>query len=65
MTPEQKAAFVNAQAICAMIERAAMTWDNNAEIDAKRPVKWRHADFMNLQHKYLIGHNAVLDFFRS
>jgi len=64
MTSEQKAAFINAQCTCAMIERAAMTWQNNKDIQEKRPPRYGYGDFMELQEKYLIGHNQVVEFFR-
>lgn len=65
MTPEQAAAFVNAQSACALMERAAMTWQNNADNAARKPMTFSAADFMALQEKYCIGHNAVLQCFQD
>lgn len=65
MTPEQAAAFVNAQAACALMERAAMTWQNNSDNVARKPLTYGAKDFMALQDKYCISHNAVLQCFQD
>lgn len=65
MTPEQKAAFINAQSACALCERAAMTWQNNADVTAKKPLTFSGEDFMGLIDKYQIGHNSVVLFFHD
>lgn len=64
MTPEQAAAFVIAQAACAMAEIAGMqaqdrAWEK-AGVDTYSDVNYRA-----VINKYCIGHNAVLQCFQD
>lgn len=61
MTREQAAAFIIAQAACAMAEVAAMQARN-----AANPHRPTHPpeDFEAVPDRYGIGHNAVLTFFQ-
>jgi hypothetical protein len=66
MSDEQKAAFIIAQAACANAEIAAMQARNFADLcipNNPNPPFYKHDDFMAVQEKYLIGHNAVISFF--
>lgn len=63
MTPEQKAAFVIAQAACAMAELAAMLATNAAHAGSYKPNGPK--EFVELTDRFLIGHNAVIEFFRQ
>ena len=58
MTPEQKAAYVIAQAACAVIEALGLQADNQGPIHGKK-------DFDALIEKYGIYHNAVLGEFHQ
>jgi hypothetical protein len=60
MTPEQQAAYINAQAACALAEIAAMQAAN-----ASRPGTHSASEFEDLIQKYGIHHNAVLSFFHG
>lgn len=65
MTPEQKAAFINAQASAATCERMAMAWQNLADTAANRPLTYSYADFMALIDRYQLGYNDVVGFFHG
>lgn len=54
-----RAAFVIAQAACMHAELAAMQAANRAN-PAQPPYKER--DFLDLPNKYLVGHNAVIEY---
>ena len=60
MTPEQKAAYVNSQAACALIEAMAMTTENN-----QSPYDRLHKKqvFEALIDKYGLQGNAVTALF--
>ena len=65
MTPEQQAAFIHAQAACAMIECAGMQAANrHAELSGQHP-PYGHQDFLNIMKSCLVGHNEVLTFFQG
>lgn len=63
MTPEQQAAFIMAQIVCAQIEMNAMLAHDNQEPDPQH--HYSHKDYMALQDKYVVGHNAVISFFQG
>jgi hypothetical protein len=62
MGPEQRAAFVIAQAACANAEIAAMQAENAARLAAGLSQAYSEKAFMNVPDKYLIGHNAVISY---
>ena len=62
MTPEQKAAFVNAQAACALAEIAAMQAANQHRLSLGQSIAYDEDAFIAVQNNYLIGHNAVIEF---
>lgn len=71
MTPEQAAAFVIAQAACAVAEMEAMKRGNadaefcRAETGAPRFPPYSADDFRAVIDKYCIGHNSVLQAFQD
>ena len=58
-------AFVIAQAACANAEIAAMTAENNIRIERGEAIAYDEEQFMAIQDRYLIGHNAVLEYLRD
>ena len=63
MTPEQQAAYVNAQAASALIEMYAMCSTNHERMIRNEALAYDEKAFLELQSKYCIGHNAVLGLF--
>ena len=63
MTPEQKAAYIYAQAIAALCEREAMKAENLLREQQGRSPAYGQHDFMGLINKYGISHNAIIDTF--
>lgn len=59
MTPEQKAAYVNAQAVSAMAEILGMHWQNKSALLNGAGVRFHQEDFLEVIEKYGIHHNAV------
>jgi hypothetical protein len=65
MTPEQAAAFINAQAACANAEIAAMQTHNKLYWEYDHIAKHTAEDFECIIDKYGISHNAVLTLFEQ
>ena len=65
MTPEQKAAFVIAQAMDMHTRAIGMQARNDMEIAHGREPVYKEADFARLTENYSLGHNALIDFFRD
>ena len=65
MTPEQSAAYVNAQAACALAEMCSMEVANVERQMKGHMIAYDEKAFMDLQNKYCIGHNAVLEMFQQ
>lgn len=65
MTPEQAAAFINAQTVCAHSELAAMQEANHARAQMGEAHAYDEAAFRAVQDQFCIGHNAVLGLFRE
>jgi len=65
MTPEQAAAYVNAQAACVVAEVAAMQRSNDDHARRGLNQPFDDADFSALIDRYCVGHNAVLALFQS
>ena len=59
MTPEQKAAMVNAQVACAQIEAASMVAENMRRQHRGEAMAYNEKDFMGLIDKYGLGWNTV------
>jgi len=64
MTPEQTAAYVHAQAACAMAELFSMLAANTERQRQGLSPTYDEEAFIALQDRYCIGHNAVLGLFQ-
>lgn len=65
MTPEQKAAFVFAQAACAMAEVAGMQAANAARQYAGQLPQYRGEDFIDVTRRHGLSASAVVEFLSS
>lgn len=65
MTPEQQAAFIIAQAACAMAEIAAMQAENQMRSHRGETIAYVEGDFRDAIERNVIGHNAVLTLFHG
>lgn len=65
MTDEQKAAFIQSQAACAIAEIAAMQAENQVRLSRGEAQAYDEEAFMSVQRTYVISHNAVIEFMRS
>ena len=65
MTPEQQAAYVNAQAASALIEMYAMNALNHERMMENKALAYDEEAFLKLHTKYCIGHNDVLGLFHE
>jgi hypothetical protein len=64
MTPEQKAAYISAQCVCAYSEIAAMEAANKERESKGFSLAYGEEAFLEVQNKYCLGANDVLGFFR-
>ena len=62
MTPEQKAAFIIAQAACATAEIAGMQAANQYRAWCNSAPEYYETDFAAVIERNVIGHNAVIAF---
>ena len=65
MTPEQKAAYINGQVACALIEMESMKAENEAAKLRGDPPGYLRDDFLELIEKYAIAHNSTLGIFHE
>ena len=65
MDREQRLAFVQAQCVCAAIEMEAMKAENQLRESSGHAPAYGEDAFQDLIGKYLIGHNAVIEFLRE
>ena len=63
MTPEQKAAFINAQAVSALARIAGMQADNAYRIQANVAPYYNMDDFNKVPDEFGLGHNTLISFF--
>ena len=63
MTPEQKAAFINAQVVCATAEIEGMKALNVYRESRGETIAYDENAFVDVPDKYGISHNAVIMFF--
>jgi hypothetical protein len=63
MTPEQKVAYIQAQAVSALAAIESMKAANTERADQGYAQAYDEKDFINVQTEYLIGHNSVIEFF--
>ena len=64
-TIEARAAFVNSQVACAMIELEAMKALNSERAMRGENIAYDEAAFLALQDKYGLGHNTVIQYLRD
>lgn len=65
MTPEQQAAFIISQSVCAIIEMAGMQAANQQRLLNNESVRYTEQDFLSIIETNVVGHNAVIGFFRQ
>lgn len=65
MTPEQQAAYIISQTVCALIEAMGMQGSNLAMELGQNFKPYMKADFEALLEKYGIHHNAVISFIQG
>ncbi len=65
MTNEQKAAYVNSQSVCALIEAMGMAAENQQRAHRGESAAYVEGAFTDLIEKYGIYHNAVLTTFQD
>jgi len=63
VTPEQKAAYIQAQAACAMADIAGMQAENTYRENRGETTAYDEASFAEIPNRYGIHHNAVVGFF--
>ena len=65
MTPEQKAAYINAQAVCTQAEIAGMVAENMQREHLGQSMAYDDKAFLDVVDKYCVSHNAVLTLFQQ
>ena len=65
MTPEQAAAYVQAQTACAMADIASMHAENRVREQQDHTHAYGAEDFLAIPDHYQISHNAVCELFRE
>lgn len=65
MTPEQKAAYIIAQAACAMAEIEGMKAENMQRQQRGESMAYVEDDFIGIPDKYGIHDNAVIGLFHD
>lgn len=63
MTSEQKAAFIIAQAACAVAKIAGMQVENQIAFAGGLEIRYRKEHFDAVANYGVLGHNAVITFF--
>lgn len=58
-------AFIQSQVACAMAEIEAMKAANQACEYRGESQDYTEQDFRNIESKYMIGHNAVIEYLRG
>jgi hypothetical protein len=65
MTPEQKAAYIIAQAICALAEIEGMKTTNRMRERRGETIAYSEEEFFSVSEKYNLHHNAVTGLFQD
>jgi hypothetical protein len=65
MTPEQRAAYVNAQTAAALIELESMKAANREREMHGHALAWNEEAFLELIEKYGLHHNALMRMFQD
>lgn len=64
MTPEQQAAYVNAQAVCALARIAGMMTANSERRDDGKAIAYDEEAFDKVASQFGISHNQLVEFFK-
>ena len=65
MTPEQRAAYIMAQAACANAEVAGMTAENMQRAALGQSMAYDESAFVAVIENYSIHHNSVVEWMRD
>lgn len=65
MTPEQAAAFIHAQSVCAMAAIQGMIAENQHRVACGHSVAYGEDAFSAIPDQYGIGHNTVCTLFED
>ncbi len=65
MTDEQKAAYIQAQAVAALIEAMGMAAENMQRSHQGASIAYDEKAFLEIIEKYGIHHNAVIGLFHG
>ncbi len=65
MTPEQKAAYINAQCISANADIQGMIAENQHRLSLGLSIAYDEQAFAEVPDRYGIHHNQIIDFFRD
>lgn len=65
MNTEARAAFIHAQAVCALAEIAAMQACNQQRAAVGDSPAYTEEHFRAVECQYVIGHNAVIEYLRD
>jgi hypothetical protein len=60
MTDEQRTAYINAKAICMLVEMNAMLAENQERTNHGQALAWGYEQFMELQAKYGLEENTLV-----
>lgn len=63
MTPEQQVAYIMGQVASALIEMEAMKATNQEREHRGESPAYGYDQFMELQVKYCVSHNAIISYF--
>lgn len=64
-TEAKRCAFIHAQVACALAEIAGMQATNAALAMQGAPPVYNYQDFFAIPDRYMIGHNAVIEYLRN
>lgn len=65
MTPEQAAAFIHAQSVCALAEIQGMIAENQHRVSCGNSIAYGEDAFSAVPDRYGIGHNAICVLFED
>ena len=60
-----RAAFIQAQAACAMARIAGMQAENQHMLACENRIVYGEEAFAKIEEEFIIGHNAVVEFLRA
>lgn len=65
MTPEQAAAYVQAQAVAAVADIEGMKAENELRRSQGQAIAHSYDEFIAVQDRYCLGHNAILTLYQN